>query len=58
MEVLNVSKRDVTEQAKRLFVNAITVRVSSEIAQSSYSELYKVQQVDQTLSANEDGNTY
>jgi hypothetical protein len=58
MEVLNVSKRDVTEQAKRLFVNAITVRVSSEIAQSSYSELYKVQQVDQTLSADEDGNTY
>ena len=58
MEVLNVSKRDVTEQAKRLFVNAVTVRISSEIAQSSYTELYKVQQVDQSLSADEDGNTY
>lgn len=58
MEILNVSKRDVTEQAKRLFVNAITVRVSSEIAQSSYTELYKVKQIDQSLSANEDGNIY
>ena len=42
LDVINVSKRDVTEQAKRLFVNAITVRVSSEIAQETYSTLYKV----------------
>jgi hypothetical protein len=42
LDVINVSKRDVTEQAKRLFVNAITVRVSSEIAQETGSELYKV----------------
>jgi hypothetical protein len=42
LDVINVSKRDVTEQAKRLFVNAITVRVSSEIAQETYSALYKV----------------
>jgi hypothetical protein len=42
LDVINVSKRDVTEQAKRLFVNAITVRVSSEIAQETASTLYKV----------------
>jgi hypothetical protein len=36
LEVVNVVKRDVTEQAKRLFVNAITVRVSSEIVQGIY----------------------
>jgi hypothetical protein len=36
LEVTNVVKRDVTEQAKRLFVNAITVRVSSEIVQGVY----------------------
>lgn len=45
LDVLNVSKRDVTEQAKRLFVNAISVRVSSEISLDTYSELYKVLQV-------------
>jgi hypothetical protein len=42
LEVLDVAKRDATEQAKRLFVNAITVRVSSEIAQTPLNELYKV----------------
>jgi hypothetical protein len=31
MDVTDVSKRDVTEQAKRLFVNVITVSVSSEV---------------------------
>jgi hypothetical protein len=45
LEVMGVSKRDVTEQTKRLFVNAITVRVSSEIPQKIYKELYKVQTV-------------
>lgn len=45
MDLLNVAKRDSTEQAKRLFVNAITVRVSSEIAQSAYRALYKVSEV-------------
>ena len=45
LDVLDVSKRDVVEQAKRLFVNAITVRVSSEIAQDMYEEFYKVQKV-------------
>ena len=41
LDVLGVSKRDVTEQAKRLFVNAVTVQVSSEVAQSQITELYK-----------------
>lgn len=45
LDVLDVSKRDVVEQAKRLFVNAFTVRVSSEIAQDLYEEFYKVQKV-------------
>jgi hypothetical protein len=42
LDVLDVAKRDVTEQAKRLFVNAITVRVSSEIPQGLFKQLYKV----------------
>ena len=46
LDVMDVSKRDVTEQAKRLFVNAVTVRVSSEIAQDLYQTiLYKVESV-------------
>lgn len=45
LDVLDVSKRDVVENAKRLFVNAITVRVSSEIAPSLYKQLYKVLEV-------------
>lgn len=42
LDVLDVAKRDVTEQAKRLFVNAITVRISSEIPQGLLKQLYKV----------------
>lgn len=45
MDVLNIAKRDVTEQAKRLFVNAITVRVSSEMVQGIYRVFYKAQSV-------------
>lgn len=45
LDILDISKRDVTEAGKRLFVNAFTVRVSSEIAQSTYRKLYKVQTV-------------
>lgn len=45
LDVMSVAKRDVTEQAKRLFVNAITVRVSSEIPLETYRTLYKVLQV-------------
>jgi len=45
MDLLSVAKRDATEQAKRLFVNAITVRVSSEIVQTAYRAIYKVLEV-------------
>jgi hypothetical protein len=45
MDLLGVAKRDATEQAKRLFVNAITVRVSSEIVQSAFRAIYKVLEV-------------
>lgn len=45
LDVLSVTKRDTTEQAKRLFVNAITVRVSSEIQQRTLKQLYKVLEV-------------
>ena len=41
LDILDVSKRDVTEQGKRLFVNAFTVRVSSEIAAQTYTQVYK-----------------
>ena len=50
LEVMDVSKRDVTEQGKRMFVNAITVRVSSEIAQGQYHALHPVQTVTTILS--------
>jgi hypothetical protein len=42
LDVVDVAKRDTTEQAKRLFVNAITVRVSSEIAQGVFRSIYTV----------------
>jgi hypothetical protein len=45
MDLLNVAKRDATEQAKRLFVNAISLRVSSEISQTAYRALYKVREL-------------
>ena len=46
LDVLGVSKRDnASEQAKRLFVNAITVQVSSEVSQSTLTTLYKAQEV-------------
>jgi hypothetical protein len=48
LDVLDVSKRDITEQGKRLFVNAITVRVSSEIAPETFNKLYKVQELNVT----------
>lgn len=41
LDVLDVAKRDVTENGKRLFVNAITVRVSSEISPQTYETAYK-----------------
>ena len=45
LDLLDISKRDVTEQAKRLFVNVLTVRVSSEMSPDTYNTFYKVQQV-------------
>ena len=42
LDVLDVSKRDITEQGKRLFINAITVRVSSEIAPTTIRQLQQV----------------
>jgi len=45
LDVINVAKRDVTEQGKRLFVNAITVRVSSEIPQDAINKFTKVDSV-------------
>lgn len=45
LDVVNIAKRDVTEQAKRLFVNAITVRVSSEIPQDTIDRFTKVDSV-------------
>jgi hypothetical protein len=45
LDLINVAKRDSTEQAKRLFVNALSVRVSSEILQSAYRAMYQVLEV-------------
>lgn len=45
LDVLDIAKRDFTEDDKRLFVNAVTVRISSEIAQGTLDELYKAQRV-------------
>jgi hypothetical protein len=45
LEVMDVSKRDVTEAGKRLFMNAVTVRVSSEMPQDTYRKTFEVLQV-------------
>lgn len=42
LDVLDVSKRDLTENERRTFINSFTVRVSSEIVQGNLVELYKV----------------
>lgn len=57
LDVLSVAKRDATEQAKRLFMNVITVRVSSEIAPTTYNTLSKVTSVkiDQLTTLNAGG---
>jgi hypothetical protein len=46
LDILGIAKRDTTEEQRRLFVNAITVRVSSEIAQDQLLEFTKVTDVD------------
>ncbi len=48
LELMDVSKRDITEQAKRLFVNVFTVRVISEIVEIEIHALYKAQTIDIT----------
>lgn len=46
LDVLDVTKRDSVEAGKRLFMNAITVRVSSELSQPMYDRaLYQVTSV-------------
>jgi hypothetical protein len=57
LDLLDISKRDVTEQGKRLFVNAFTVRVSSEIAEQTYNQVYKALQVNVTGVTDANGNT-
>jgi hypothetical protein len=42
LDVLDVAKRDLTENQKRTFINSFTVRVSSEVVQGALVELYKV----------------
>ena len=45
LDVMNVVKRDTTEQAKRLYVNAITIRISSEVVQGVYRAMTEAQSV-------------
>ena len=48
LDLLDDSKRDISDAGKRLFVNAFTVRVSSEIVQGQLNEMYKVLQANVT----------
>jgi hypothetical protein len=57
LDLLDIAKRDVTEQGKRLFVNAFTVRVSSEITESTYIQVYKALQTNVTGATDDQGNT-
>lgn len=54
LDTLTVVKRDTTEQGKRLFMNAFTIRVSSEIAQpydlATYTEVLEVRVTEPTVS--------
>jgi hypothetical protein len=56
LDVMDVSKRDVTEQAKRLFVNAITVRVSSEVVLGTLKTLVGVDTINIELPARAENN--
>jgi len=51
LDVLDVSKRDMTEAGKRLFMNAVTVRISSEIPQDTYRKITRVQEASISLGA-------
>lgn len=45
LDVVDIAKRDMVEQGKRLFMNAITVRVSSEVAQGTLKTLYRANRI-------------
>ena len=53
LEVINVAKRDTTEQAKRLFVNAFTVRLATEIAQAVYKTYESADETNITYNVND-----
>jgi hypothetical protein len=55
LDVMDVSKRDMTEAGKRLFMNAVTVRVSSEIPQETYRKIIGVQQAVIRVTTTPDG---
>ena len=55
LDVMDVSKRDMTESGKRLFMNAVTVRVSSEIPQETYRKIIGVQQAVIKVTSKPDG---
>lgn len=49
LDFLGYAKRDITEDGKRLFINAFTVRVSSEILSADLQQLYKARTVNISL---------
>jgi len=55
MDVMDVSKRDIVEQGKRLYQNVVTVRVSSEVSNHEFEATtsYKVQTINLTTHADE-----
>jgi hypothetical protein len=55
LDITDVSKRDMTEAGKRLFMNAVTVRVSSEIPQETYRKIIGVQQAVIRVTTTPDG---
>lgn len=57
LDVLDVSKRDLVEAGKRLFMNAVTVRISSEIPQDTYRKLIGVQEARISVSTLPNGVT-
>ena len=58
LEVMDISKRDITEAGKRLFMNAVTVRVSSEMPQDTYRKTFEVLQVNITPPAPVRGGSF
>jgi len=44
LDLIGFTKRDTTEQDKRLFRNIYTVRISSELFQREFADVYKVTQ--------------